>query len=307
MNNLNDWIRGIHHKISGDHLQSYLEKFNYRLTGTTTPPNTLQACIRGWRSCRNALIHRLLHSNPFNRLNEIIISFNCPSFGDYLMFSNLPELFYKKYNLYTYISNDCVFYNFETYKLLFEQNPYVKGLTDKEPNTFIDCRNPKKGVFQSKIYCQRYDLFDCDKIPKIYYEPKKINDYENVILFDVATRSLGHLIPKITERANNLLKDIKNTDQNLKICVLKYKDTNNINRLIPNVEFNYIEVENIFEYCDILSNIKYYIGINSVSSLIASSIKEYYNSDLKIFYYTPIIGTADGGNWNPINVDLIFF
>jgi hypothetical protein len=241
-----------------------------------------------------------------NDLTEIIIYFNCPSFGDYLMMSNLPELFYKKYNLYTYISDKCEYHNDDTYNLLFEQNPYVKGKTNKEHNIFVNCRNPIINEFESTRYCKEFDLFDCDKIPKIYYEPKKIDKYENAILFDVASRSYKHFIPTIQEMANNKLKEIKNTDENLKIYVLKYKNLDDtIHRLIPNIQFDYIEVENIFDYIDILGNIKYYIGINSGSSLTASSIKEYYNPELKCFFYTPT--GYDAGNWNPNNVDLIYF
>lgn len=244
-----------------------------------------------------------------NNLDKIIIDFNCPSFGDYLMISNLPELFYKKYNLYTFISKKCEYRDFNTYKLLFEPNPYVKGLTDEEPNTFIDCRNPVMNEFQSTIYCKRFSLSECDKIPKIYYEPKKIESYQNTILFDVASRSYKELIPLISDKSVNLLKELKNSNENLKICLLRYSDNNinDVSRLIPDIEFEYINVDNIFDYCDILANIKYYIGINSGSSLTASSIKEYYNNDLKIFYYTPTHGTKDGGNFNPSNVDLIYF
>jgi hypothetical protein len=71
---LKNWIRGIHHKISGTHLQSYLTNSTTASTGATTRTNVLQASFQGWHSCRNARIHSWLRFNPLNRTNIFLIA-----------------------------------------------------------------------------------------------------------------------------------------------------------------------------------------------------------------------------------------
>jgi hypothetical protein len=243
----------------------------------------------------------------FLSIEKIIIYFNCPSFGDYLMWQNLPELFFKKYNLYTYISNQCCVHNTQTYDLLINTNPYIKGFTDEEPNVVINCREPEKYKFQSTIYQESFGFFGHNEIPKIYYTPKKIEKYKNSILYDLSARTNSIDLDLIKKTANELVNNLKSVND-LDVYCLNYTDVDNsIKKIIPDIEFQYIDVENLFDVCNILNSVTHYIGINSGSSLMASSIKEYYNNDLMVHFFTLSPHTLNGQNWDPNNVNLIYY
>jgi len=235
-----------------------------------------------------------------------VFYFNCDSCGDYLMMSNLPELFYKKNKLYSYFSKKSEFKNNQCFDLIFAQNKYFKGFTDDEENIFVDCREPEKNLFQPFIYYKKLGFDNYNELPKIYYKPKKIKKYKNGILYDLASRALRDHIPHIKKSVNDTLDDLLNINRNYKVYVLDYQENkdDSIIRELPNKDFEYIKINNLFDYCDVLNSVGYYLGINSGSSLIASSIKEQYNNKLEIFYWTP---DFDGGNWNPPNVNLIYY
>ena len=221
-----------------------------------------------------------------SHLDKLILYTDCPSFGDYLMMNNLPELFYKKYGKYSYISDKCIFHNNETYDLIFGTNPFVKGKIDEYYNVLVDCRCPNFNVWQPKIYQERFGFFGENEIPKIYYKPKKLKKLKDNILFDIRARTYSGLVGNAVNRGNSLLNDIELTDK--KIYVLEYEqDDPTINKSLPNKNYEVIKIKNLFEYCDVLNSVSYYIGINSGTALTAVSIKEYYNKNLNIYYITP--------------------
>lgn len=233
---------------------------------------------------------------------KIIMYTDCPSVGDYLMMSNLPELWFEKYGVYSYISSECKFHLEETYDLIFKFNPYVKGFSEEKYNVLVDCRLPPPGIFMAKTYMDRFNLIG-NEVPKLYYEPKKQKQYENVILSDIASRNYSSDVTNLNGKLEQLLNNLLKENPKLEVRCIRYKNPDNrIHRYIPKIDnIDFIEVENIFDYCDIVNSVKFYVGVNSGSSLLSSSIKEYYNKNLHITLYSP----DNAKQWIPRNIDSI--
>ena len=249
-----------------------------------------------------------------NIKDKIVVLTTFPSMGDYLFISNLPELWYKKYGLYTYFSESCRYHNDETYELLFESNPYVKGKTNEEHNVLFDPKSfdedpsgIKKNEWFSKYYQEHFGFFDENIIPKIYYEPKKIESLKNSGLIDVTSRNYRDSAVFKSLRIPNIIKDIVDKNIELKKYHVIY---NNPDTTINRHHYNQVggsqelKINTVFDYCDILSSIDYCICFNSGSGLLASSIKEYYNKNLIIYFITPG-QNMDSGNFNPPNCEII--
>ena len=69
--------------------------------------------------------------------------------GDNLQYSTLPEL-YNTLGHEFYISSKNVYRNPEIYKLVWELNPYVKGISDEEYNVG-SCMNYTKVKFVTDL------------------------------------------------------------------------------------------------------------------------------------------------------------
>lgn len=236
-----------------------------------------------------------------NKDGEIILYFNCPSLGDYLMMSNLPELWFQKYNVYTYISSECVYHLPETYDVIFKYNPYVKGISDKKYNVLVNCKNPLPSVTMTQQYQDRFQL-NGNTIPKLYYQPKKIDLPKNTVLLDIASRNYKDSLSKLDGRLCDLLNNIQNT-QNINLLSIKYKNpSNDIGRYTPNgFAITHLDIDSVFDYLDLVNSVDGYIGVNSGSYLLTCSIKEYYNKGLDITVFTP----DDATQWIFNNTDNI--
>ena len=235
---------------------------------------------------------------------KIIIYSSMPSFGDYLMWSSIPELLYKKYNLDVFISGNCSFHNNDVYNFLFETNPFVKGKTNEPYNVHLTA--VESNIYYPEHYLKLLGLNAENIIPKIYYKPKKIDFKNNCILYNFSSRSSNNWITP--DRENELLSLTEKlaNKHNLKKMFLSFKDDDNTvcKRFPTDEKFENYVVNDLFEYADLLNSIKYYVGFNSGSSLLAGSIKEYFNPELQIYFFTyPCAGIY----WNFPNFNIEFF
>src|ERR1700678_4519099 len=119
--------------------------------------------------------------------------------GDHGVFTTLPERFSQMgYNVY--LDKDTQASNTEVLELLWEMNPFVKGLSDKKPNAGYGF----SGVIQGKAYELTNALPGHPGIqaveranglpppyslaPRIYYTPKKPPvDVSDVVLVDYSS------------------------------------------------------------------------------------------------------------------------
>ena len=124
------------------------------------------------------------------KINKIkIIYQSYGGLGDNLQFSTLPELFSKQgYDVYIH-SNNAV-RNKEIEDLVWNKNPFIKGKINGEPNIgphIWDKSSIKQIPENSFIETMelRHGLEKTNKYPKIYYEPKILENLNNKTIIDI--------------------------------------------------------------------------------------------------------------------------
>lgn len=187
--------------------------------------------------------------------------------GDNLQYSTLPERFAKK-NQDVCISSQNVYRNLEIKELVWDSNPFVKGVSSENPNIGSCIHYERKYKDKSIVFNQEYchGLEPINEIPKIFYQPKKITNIENFILIDISSKSHDPFIP------NNLNDFIKSNFSNKSIATINFKKLVNSKKIISfNFDFK-IDVHSIFEYIDIINSCDFFICSFSGQSVLASAI-----------------------------------
>jgi len=219
--------------------------------------------------------------------SDVILSAWNGGLGDQLQFSTLPEEFYKQQRRETYLLDRNNFRNKEIYDLVWGYNPYIKGIKNGEwsagdtpeirqqnyTNNWISSWEKAHGLEPTNIY------------PKIYYQPKKIDGYEDIILVDFSAVSLkfdgvgnGYNIEKLKRTFNKMKEE---TDK--KFLFVKFG--NDVSSSKINIECDgEVQVESIFHYCDLMFSSSGLCGLHSGSTALASAVKRY-KENLDIFVF----------------------
>lgn len=200
---------------------------------------------------------------------DIIIYQPWGGLGDNLAFSTLPKL-YTEAGYDVYISKTNVYRNPEIYDLVWKLNPYVKGESDLPPNA-----GSNRGY---QIFCEDNCMRNMElthglstgtsKYPEIYYKPTILPEFEDCLVYDITSISSLYTDEFIKSRFESVFKKYPN----LKRKLVKFKNINN--RPSPDFEDDIIEVNSIFEYCDIINSCKVFVSLLSGSSALASAIKQ---------------------------------
>ena len=122
-------------------------------------------------------------------MDDVILSAFHGGLGDNLQFSTLPEEFHKQQGRDTYIWSQAKFRNQEIYDLVWGHNPYIKGIKD---GTWTAGDTPEIGHKTLVSDCisnweALHGLEPTNRYPKIYYKPKKIYGFHNIILVDLSS------------------------------------------------------------------------------------------------------------------------
>jgi len=119
-------------------------------------------------------------------LKTLIISILKGGLGDHLFYSHLPRIA-KQYGGYNqvYISNDSIFRNPDTKKLVWELNPYLDGFTN-EAGIFYFSDNIQVGQNLLDHLMLAYGLDDHKRNhePEIYYKPKLVEAFIHKTIYD---------------------------------------------------------------------------------------------------------------------------
>jgi len=213
-------------------------------------------------------------------MNKIIISQPWGGLGDNLQFSTLPKL-YSELGYEVYISKGNVCRNPEIYDLVWKLNPYIKGEIDEPPNAG-ECI-PLQFVTEQYITNieRSHDLSNGTEIyPIIYYSPKKLDSLENTIIYDITSISSIYSDEYIHRSFTKIFEKYPNHDR--KKVVFKYIS----NRETPDFNTNIIEINSIYDYCDILYSCKVYVSLLSGGSVLASAIKQHNATpEIHCFHY----------------------
>lgn len=208
--------------------------------------------------------------------------------GDNLQYSTLPELYYSKGEEF-YLSDQNVYRNQEIYKLVWELNPFVKGITN-EPYNIGSCKDYQRvNATKSIVFNQEiaHSFTPLNEIPKIFYKPKNILDFNDKIFIDISATSTNPTIP------NNFSEIIQSSFSNFEVFVPEFTTSlSNNHKINKNFSFDLsIKIESIFHFCDLIHSCKYFICSFSGQSVLASALnkkdtlcflfKHWENSDYK--------------------------
>jgi hypothetical protein len=230
-------------------------------------------------------------------MDKVVLIENFGGLGDNLQFSTLPEEFKSQKNLDFYIHNSTFdsIRNKEIFQLVWEMNPYFKGVSNESPNAGRVHRYPTK----ENMVCDIESLhgLECKNDTfKLYYEPKKIGEINT--LFDLTSTSLYN---NYLDNFDNFKKIVDNivSEKNSDVYFVEFKNLQSPNYQqiykIPNSKK--IEVNSIFEYCDIISSCKNFIGLQSGGSHLAKTYQKKYNYNITLIEPE----WFDGWRFNDIN------
>ena len=201
--------------------------------------------------------------------------------GDALQFSTLPEEFSKQQGRKTYILEDAPFRNSGIYDLVWGQNPFVLGKRKGTWNAgdlpeipyrkdgFLDINGTGNMISNWEKF---HGLKPKNKYPKIYYHPEKHDDMRDIFIVDFSSTTVSDDPVKLSE----ILEILRKEYSDKKFISVEFSDINVKKCFNNDIKFDgYIEVENIFRYCDLISSVYGYVSLHSGGTHLSSALKEY--------------------------------
>ena len=198
--------------------------------------------------------------------------------GDNLQFSTLPELCYNN-GIDFYLSSNNVYRNLEIKKLVWDNNPYVKGIIDEPSNA-----GGKFGNDMMTLMSQGYNhiesvelshgLTPTNSLPIIYYKPKYNESFK-----DKTVVCLGSVSSDYDEDVLiNTVKNLVGEDENVIELTFSYDVCENNstygNHKVYNIGYEKHYLIDIFEHCDIIFSANKYICLFSGNSVLSSAINK---------------------------------
>jgi hypothetical protein len=221
--------------------------------------------------------------------------------GDNLQLSTIPRRFFEKFGYNgVYISNSTPWRNDEIKKLVWDNNPYIAGYTDKKGINIADNGLIRyDGVTHWIANMEKIYGFDAPhgKVPEIYYSfnDKDTFNVSNKVIVDITSSNENNTMDKPYHRQKMKEYFDRLEDQ---ITIVKFNNLKNnktfidyTNEIINN-SVEYIDVNSIYEYCEIIRKCKKYICSFSGNHCLAASIRNnltcfapemYYNMKYFIF------------------------
>lgn len=207
----------------------------------------------------------------------IVIHTGYGGLGDNLMFSTLPEAFNNHGYEEIYISSRNRYRNREIKELIWDDNPYIVGESDFEPNAgFIHTGNP---------YTPQHDTFirsveiangvDMEsELPKLYGSYPFIEDVCNKALVDLT------VITRENDYPNNIqeivIKDLITADvfDEDTVLFVKFENVKSTNYLKDHGNYKYITVSDIFTYVSLIQSCLTYVSLHSGGNMLAIAVRD---------------------------------
>lgn len=230
-------------------------------------------------------------------MNKIILEQPWGGLGDNLQFSTLPELCHEN-GIDFYLSVNNSYRNEDIRKLVWDSNPFVKGIINEPTNGGIIKMHDYLGLLKDDYSYigaieKSHGFEPKNNLPKIYYQPKNIeffNDKTVICLGCVSETFDAEFI------LNNVNKLLTNDDDIIELNFTK--DLNELNRVYGlhkqyKTEYQKYDLNDIFEHCDIIYSAKRYICLFSGNSVLSAAINKrnttvltkHDNLEISKFYY----------------------
>jgi len=190
--------------------------------------------------------------------------------GDNLQFSSLPRLFSER-GYEVYISDKNTYRNREIHDLVWGINPYIKGFSKESPNcgaVFPYMLHKGQNIVQNWEVI--HGFLPGEGFPEIYYTPKTLPEYENVIIVDL--KSTSHFL-NIPDSVYNSLRD-KFRSFTLAEPVFGDEVNKNLRKREVFQLNESIRIRDIFHYCDVIHSCKHFVCVYSGQSVLAAALKK---------------------------------
>jgi len=230
-------------------------------------------------------------------MKNIIIKQIWGGLGDNLQFSTLPELYFKK-GYHVYISNNNVVRNDEICYIVWQTNPYVKGILNDDYGELVGSNKQDlwPNVSENHYSIHRIEIAHgfapTNFYPKIYFKPNYIEEYINDIIIDLTGSSQVYEFEKYKEYIDYFVPLIINN--NKKIKIIEFENINispifervyeYLKNFIKNIE--YLKIVSLIQYCDILNSCDKLIIVNSGINSLVAAIKQD-NTKPDVLCYNP--------------------
>ena len=215
-------------------------------------------------------------------MEKVVLIENFGGLGDNLQFSTLPEEFKLQKNLDFYIHQSTYnnFRNKEIFSLVWEMNPFFKGVSNEPPNAGHIHGFP--GLENMICDIETMHGLECrNETFKLYYDPKKIGEFD--ILFDLTSTSLRNEYFQLHDKLKEAVKKILESEfKNVFFVSFKNLKSENYSPIVSVPNSMKIEVNSIFEYCDIISSCNNFVGLHSGGSHLAKAYQNKYNYNINL-------------------------
>lgn len=210
---------------------------------------------------------------------EIVLKMDWGGLGDVLVYSQMPRILKEKYGVDFYLSTSCkkVFRHPDIFELCFGLNPYFKGFKDGPSFTYRRFSHDRsllnllldiRGSSIPNNILRQFNI-RAKADPEVFYKPKQIATYRNIILVDL-----------------NFISGYK--------LGWKY-DTAKIQRYIdsltsPTLTVEYVDPkkQDIYTYADMIHSCKTFVTVLSGGAALAAALKK----DAVVFLPTNVRGES---------------
>ena len=200
-------------------------------------------------------------------MKTLILSIQKGGLGDHLFYSHLPRIA-KQYGGFNqvFISNDSIFRNPDTKKLVWELNPYLDGFTN-DLGFFYFSENIQDGENLLDHLMLAYGLDDHKRNhePEIYYKPKLVESLIDKTIYDPNYISYTGDI-KYPATIQNWF-DQNNITPNAQMKVLG-------GRSISINCANTLSTPDIFTFCDLLYSAKSIYCLSTGTGTLAAALQK---------------------------------
>ena len=220
-------------------------------------------------------------------IDDVVIFVESPGLGDHLIFSTLPEMFARRGHR-VFVSTRCTFRNDEVKRLLYDENPFVSGWSDAEPNA--GTKHGREGsshdfYFEGKRirgtipHIERaHGLPPTNLYPKVYYQPKWRPEFAGKVLAD--TRSSSQFFS--AETFERFIDHIEVPHADLYRIESPHSGPHGVQSLSNQAV---IRVADLHEYCDAIYSCKAFCSTEAGGHILASAIVGY-NAEPELFAVT---------------------
>jgi hypothetical protein len=200
-------------------------------------------------------------------LKTLIISIQKGGLGDHLFYSHLPRIA-KQYGGYkqVFISNQSIFRNPDTKKLVWDLNPYLDGFTNEAGLFYFSENNqPNQNLLDQLMLAYGLDDNKRNHEPEIYYKPKLVESLIDKAIYDPNYISYTGDIKYPTIIEKWFSQNQKGPDLQMKILGGKSIEINCQNRFAT---------PDIFAFCDLLYSAKSMYCLSTGTGTLAAAMQK---------------------------------